>query len=230
MKAAVLAALIAAASAAAQTNYPPAPSRPPASAPRPAATAKAVPPAPAAPADPDQLLSQLEQTTAAVKSSLAMLRIEKWKAGSQQKAQLQANAESVRRNITAALPGMVQGVRGAPDNLGASFKLYRNVSALYDVFASLTEAAGAYGSKDDFRDLSQELQQLDTLRHSLGDRVEQLATAKEAELVRLRAQLKPAPAAAQPKKVVVDDNEPPAPKKKKKPAAAAAQSGTSPQP
>ena len=79
-------------------------------------------------------------------------------------------------------------VRSAPGNLGAQFKLYRNVGALYDVFFSLTEAAGAFGPKDDFQELSQEGQQLDTMRHNLADRVEQLATAQEAELGRLRAQ------------------------------------------
>ncbi len=226
MKGTFLAVLTLAALAAAQTSYPPLPPG------RTAAPTAAVasPAAPGAPVDVNQVLSQIGQTSTALNSSLGQLRIEKWKTGAREKDQFQANVDSIQRNLTSALPGMVQGVRSAPDNLAASFKLYRNVSALYDVLFSLTEAAGAFGPKDDYRDLSQELQQIETARRSLGDRLEQLATAKDAELVRLSTQLKQAQAAATPpKKIVVDDTEQPKPKKKKKPAGATAQTTSPPQ-
>ncbi|HYX68027.1 MAG TPA: hypothetical protein VE825_02755 [Terriglobales bacterium] len=224
MKGTLLAVLMVATVAAAQTSYPPPPpNRQPSPARAPAAAATS-----AVQADPNQALSQLGQTTSALDSTLGQLRIEKWKTGSQDKAQLQSNADSIRRNVTAALPGMVQDVRTAPDNLAPNFKLYRNVSALYDVLASLTEAAGAFGPKEEYHDLSQELQQIDAARRSLGDRMEQLSTSKDAEVVRLAAQLKQAQAAIPPKKIVVDDDEKPKPKKKKKPAGTTAQ--TTPQP
>ncbi len=222
MKGKFLAVLMLAATAAAQTGYPPPPPGPPG-----ASRQASVTPAPAnraAPIDPSQVLAQLGQTSAALDSTLGRLRIEKWKTGSQEKGQLQSNADSIRRNVTAALPGMVQDVRTSPDSLAASFKLYRNVGALYDVLASLTEAAGAFGPKEDFRDLSQQLQQIDSARHNLADRLEQLATSKDAEVVRLTTQLKQAQAAIPPKKIVVDNEEEkpkPKPKKKKKPSTTA---------
>lgn len=218
MKGTLLAVLMLAAVAAGQTSYPPPPpgSQPPAA-------------APTAQLDANQLLAQLEQTSAAINASVGRLRIEKWKTGGDEKHRLQSNADSIQRNISAALPGMVSAARTAPANLAAQFKLYRNVSALYDVFASLSEAAGAFGPKEDFQDLSQEGQQLDTLRRSLGDRLEQLATAQDAELTRLRARAAQA-AAAPAKKVIVDDNAPAKTfKKKKKPAGATAQNASKPQ-
>ena len=234
MKGTFLAILIMAASTWGQTSYPPpVPGRqsapPPAAAPtsNPAATAAA---AVAPQVDTNQLLARLGQTGSALNTSLAGLRIEKWKTSGQDKAQLQSNADSIRRNLNRALPGIMQDVRNAPNNLGPTFKLYRNVGALYDVLASLTEAAGAFGPQQEFRDLSQQLQQLDTLRHDLGDRMEQLSSTKDAEIVRLGAQLKQAQAAIPPKKVVVDDTEDkPKPKKKKKPSATTAQSNDKPQ-
>jgi hypothetical protein len=72
---------------------------------------------------------------------------------------------------------------------------------------------------------------LDKSLKALAERLDNLATSKEQEIVRLRVDLKTAQAAVPaepPKKIVVDDNEPakkPAAKKKpvaKKPAATTA--------
>jgi hypothetical protein len=108
-------------------------------------------------------------------------------------------------------------VSASPEDLAASFKLYRNLDALYDVFGSLVEAAGAFGSKDDFQSLSNDMTGLESARRSMGERMQKLAGAKEDELARLRTQVKTLSAAAPPpapKKIIVDDTEPP-----KKPAA-----------
>ncbi len=229
MKGTFLAVLMMAGLAAAQTSYPP---PPPARTPQPQATSTHTPPVAVAPqpqVNPNQLLSQLDQSSAALNASIAALRIDKWKTGSQEKAQLQSNADSIRRNLTNAFPTIVQDVRKAPDSLGATFKLYRTVAALYDVLAPLTQAAEALGPQNDFRDLSQQLQQLDNLRRSLGDRMEQLATAKDAQVAQLSTQLKQAQAAIPPKKIVVDDNEQPKPKKKKKSSSTTAQTNSKPQ-
>ena len=229
MKGTFLAVLMMAALAAAQTSYPP---PPPNRTPQPKATSTATPARPVVSqpqVDANQLLSQLDQTSGGLNTTIAGLRIDKWKTGSQEKAQLQSNAESIRRNLTTAFPTIVQEVRNAPNNLGPTFKLYRTVAALYDVLAPLTQAAEALGPQPEFRDLSQQLQQLDNLRRSLGDRMEQLSTAKDAQVAQLSAQLKQAQAAIPPKKVVVDDNEEPKPKKKKKPSSTTAQTSSKPQ-
>jgi hypothetical protein len=223
MKALVLAVLAVAVSVTAQTSYPPpppgrqnaAPAQGPVAAPN------------NAPVDVNQLLVQLDQTTSAVNGSVTKLKIDKWKTDSQSKGQLQSNAESISRNITEALPAITGAVRSTPASLGANFKLYRNVGALYDVFASLTEAAGAFGPKEDYQALAQELQQVDALRHALGDRVNDLALSSDTELAKLRTQVRQAQAAVPPKKIIVDNSDEPAkPKKKKKTSPSTAQNKT----
>ena len=89
---------------------------------------------------------------------------------------------------------------------------------------------GAFGSKDDLQSLSNDLSGFDGTRKQLAQRIENLSAAKEAEIVRLRTDLKTAQAAipaAPPKKIVVDDNEPPKkPAVKKKPVAKPEHAGT----
>src|ERR1700758_700913 len=161
------------------------------------------------------LLSQVEQAAQATAVDLAKLRIERWKADSSTKRQTQENVESVQRNLQNALPEIINQLRASPEDLTATFKLYRNLDVLFDVFGSVVESAGAFGSKDEFQSLSNDLTSLERSRRTLAERMENLTTSKEAELNRLRAQVKAqAPPPAASKKVIVDDTEPP-----KKPAA-----------
>ena len=86
------------------------------------------------------MLSQLEQASQAAQLDLAKLRIDKWKVDSGSKLQAQGNVESVQRNLQAALPEMIAELKASPENLNATFKLYRNLDALYNVFGSVTES------------------------------------------------------------------------------------------
>jgi hypothetical protein len=165
------------------------------------------------------LLSQLEQASQQTQLDLAKLRVEKWKTDSNNKRQMQANVESVERNLQSALPEMIGQLRMSPENLTATFRVYRNLTALYDVFAAVTESAGAFGTKDEFQSLENDLSMLERSRRAFADRMETLAGAKEVELTRLRTALQTGQGGAnpqQPKKVVVDDNEPPKKPAKKK--------------
>ena len=117
---------------------------------------------------------------------------------------------------------MVQQVRAHPGSVGATFKLYRNLNALYDVMSSLTESAGAFGTNEEYRALANDTSNLDTLRRSLADRVETMATFRDNEVAQMQARARAASAAAAaapPKKIVVDDNEAVKKSTKKKPAA-----------
>jgi len=158
------------------------------------------------------LLSQLEQTSQAVQLDLAKLRIEKWKTDANTKRGSQADADSIQRNLQNALPEMVGQLRNSPEDLGATFKLYRNLDALYDVFASVVESAGAFGSRDEFQSLQNDFSALERSRHAVADRMETLATNKENEVAKLRVELQNAQAAAATpapvKKTIVDDTEP----------------------
>ena len=170
------------------------------------------------------LLGQLEATSKTTQSDLVKLRIERWKTDKNSKEQALANVESIRRNLQGALPEIIAQLRAAPEDLPASFKLYRNLDALYDVLGNVVELTGAFGGKDDAQALGNDLNSFEGSRKEMASRIENLSASKEAEIVRLRADLKKAQAAAPaeaPKKIVVDDNEPPKPAPKKKPAAKA---------
>jgi hypothetical protein len=174
-------------------------------------------PPPAANAMPAALASDLDRLQSAASranSEIAQMRIEKWKTDSASKQQAQANAESLRRNLTSALPGLIDNFRAAPQDLGAGFKLYRNLNALYDVFASFTESAGAFGPRGDYEALVPPLNVIDSVRRDMGDDLETLTASNQTELNQLRTQVRTLQQAAAappppPKKVIVDDTQPP---------------------
>ncbi len=169
------------------------------------------------------LLGQLETTSKTTQADLTKLRIERWKTDNSAKKQAVADVDSIQRNLQNALPEMIAQLHNSPEDLPATFKLYRNLDALYDVLGGVVESAGAFGPKDDFQALSNDLSSFESARKQLAERLENLAGSKEQEIVRLRAELKTAQAAIPappPKKIVVDDNEPAKkPVVKKKPAA-----------
>ena len=79
------------------------------------------------------------------------------------------------------------------------------------MFESVAESAGAFGSKDEFQSLENDVSTFERLRRSVAERMETLAGAKEVEVTRLRAALQSAQAntpSAPPKKIVVDDEAP----------------------
>jgi hypothetical protein len=166
------------------------------------------------------MLAQLEQASQTTQADLSKLRIEKWKTDSNNKKQTLGNVDSIKRNLGSALPEIVTQLRNSPEDLAASFKLYRNLDALYDVLGSVAESAGAFGSKDEFQGLSNDLNAFERARRSFAERMESLTTSKEAELTQLRTQvrtLQAATPAPPPKKIVVDDDQPKKPVAKKKP-------------
>ncbi|MGD0213461.1 MAG: hypothetical protein ABSB87_09530 [Terriglobales bacterium] len=175
------------------------------------------------------ILAPLQQTAQNILSDLGKMRIEKWKTDASNKQQTLANVTSIQRNLQSALPEMITQLNNAPEDLGASFKLYRNLDALYDVFGSVVESAGAFGSKDEFQSLNNDMSGLESARRVFGERMQKLAASKEDELTHLRAQVKTLSAAPPPppKKIVVDDTEPakkpPVKKKVTKPKPAATQ-------
>jgi hypothetical protein len=167
------------------------------------------------------LLSQLEEASQSAQLDLAKMRVEKWKADSGTKRQAEGNSESIQRNLKSALPEIISELKASPESLTSTFKLYRNLDALYDVFESVAESAGAFGSKDEFQSLENDVNSFERLRRSVAERMESLAGAKEVEVTRLRAALQSAQAntpAPPPKKIVVDDAAPVKKPVKKKPA------------
>jgi hypothetical protein len=166
------------------------------------------------------ILSQIESTSKDTQSDLHQLRIDRWKTDKTTKEQALTNVDSIQRNLQAALPDILAQLRAAPENVPDAFKLYRNLDALYDVLGNVVELTGAFGPRDDAQSLGNDLNAFEAARRQMAERIDNLSTAKEDEIVHLRNELKTAQAAvpvAPPKKVIVDDTEPakkPATKKK----------------
>ena len=177
----------------------------------------------------NQLVANLQQTSQATQLDLARLRVDKWKTDGGTRQQTEKDAASVAQNLQLALPGMLENLKNSPENLALTFKVYHNLDALSDVFTSVVESAGAFGTKDEFQSLSNDLGAIQDSRRAFAGRMDKLANAKEAELAQLRTALQQARAEAAPKKTVVDDN---APSKKppvhKKPVAKPATPATTP--
>ncbi|SRR5712692_2965732 len=160
----------------------------------------------------NQLVANLQQASQGSQADLSHLRVEKWKTDSGTRHQTESDTESILKNLQNALPGMIADLKNSPENLALTFKVYRNLDALYNVFNSVVESAGAFGSKEEFQSLSKDLGAMEDSRRAFADRMDKLANAKETELGQLRVALQNARAEAAPKKVVVDDTVPP-PKK-----------------
>lgn len=161
----------------------------------------------------NQLIANLQQASQSAQDDLSHLRIEKWKADGGTKRQTESDTQSISRNLQNALPGMLSDLKNAPESLPLTFKVYRNLDALYDVMNSVVESAGAFGSKDEFQGLNKDLGSLEESRRAFAERMDKLSNAKETEIGQLRVELQNARAAIPPKKVVVDDAEPAPPKK-----------------
>jgi hypothetical protein len=172
---------------------------------------------PVAPADAllTNLLAQLQATAAKSDSDLGRLRVDKWKTEAASRQQAQATLTSVRRNLDYAIPELLQQLQSQPSSLAANFRLYRNLNALYETFSSLVESAGVFGATDQYSPLAADISQLDQLRHQFAERMDLLAAARDAELLRLRTQSPVTATKPAATKIVVDDNQPPAAAKKK---------------
>jgi hypothetical protein len=169
----------------------------------------------------NQLLGSLQQTSEAIQGDLSHLRVEKWKTDSGTKRQTQGDVESLQRNLQSALPTMFNDLKNSPESTPLTFKVYRNLDALYDVLGSVVESAGAFGSKDEFQSLNKDLGSLEESRRAFAERMDKIASAKETEIGQLRLALQTARAEIPPKKTVVDDTQPAStkkPPKRKKPA------------
>jgi len=171
------------------------------------------------------LLAQIQSAGRTTAADVSLLSIRRWKVASDTRNDAATKAEAIQRNLTTALPTIVAEVQNSPNDFAANFKLYRNLDVLYDVLASLAESVGAFGSKSEFETMAGDLDRIDKVRRTLGERLDALASSKDAEIAHLKTQLKATrttTASAQPKKVVVDDDDKKPAKKtvaKKKPPA-----------
>jgi hypothetical protein len=173
--------------------------------------------APPAGVDLTGVLAQVQQASSSANLNIAKLRIEKWKTDSDQKKQMQQVADSLQKNISNAIPGLIADVQNSRGSVLASFKLYHNLNVVYEFLVSLAEAAGAFGKKEEYEPLAADANALDSARQNLSIYIEQAANRLEnapraAANSGQSQQTSPVPG----RKVVVIDDEDTQPKKTKK--------------
>lgn len=166
------------------------------------------------------ILADIKRTSESTNLDLGKLRIEKWKVDATQKQQMQEIADSLQKNITMAVPGLITDAQASPGGVSKPFALYHDLNVVYDDLSSLAEATGAYGKREEYMPLANDVSALGGARRNLSNYIEQAASRLEKKAQQAappQAQAQPTPT---PKKIIIDD-EPPAkkPVKKKKPAA-----------
>ena len=135
-------------------------------------------------------LDKLQTASSQAAETIGRLNIGKWKASSEAKTAAKADVNSVQRNLTSAMPGMIAAVRAAPNDLNAEFKLYRNLNAVYEVFGIVVDATRLYGPRADYDALSEQMRTFESVRRKLGEGLEQLTAEAQHNLDQLRAQIK----------------------------------------
>lgn len=198
-----------------------------------ASTAQSGPAKPSIPPALSAIISDVQLTSSSTNTDLGRLQIDKWKIDGSQRQQMQQVAVSLKRNIASAIPGLISDVQAAPDSVSKSFKLYHNINVVYEFLNSLTEAAGAYGRKEEYDPLAADVAALDKVRQNLSSYLEQSTVALETQLSQTKAALAkaqtPPPAKVPPKKIIVDNGATAKKTTKKKPAAASTDTPNPPQ-
>ncbi len=173
------------------------------------AAAQSGPAKPSVPPALSAIVGEVQRTASSTNADLSRLQIDKWKIDGSQRQQMQLVADSLKRNITTAIPGLISDVQAAPGSVSKSFKLYHNINVVYEFLNSLTEAAGAYGRKEEYEPLAADASALDKVRQSLSSYLEQSTVSLETQLSQTKAALAqaqaPPPAKAPPRKIIVDN-------------------------
>lgn len=167
----------------------------------------------------------LQPTLSHISQVITSLNIARWKAPNEVRAATQQNADSIQRDLSGTLPGLLTAADAAPSQVSAVFPVYRNIDALYDVLLRVSETAGLAAPQQEMSDISSALQQLEAARTNLGNAIFTASKNNEATTIKLQAtvqqQATAAQAAATPAKTTVVDDGPvksTTRKKKKKPA------------
>jgi hypothetical protein len=185
-----------------------------------AAQPQAPAPKPAQAATPslDAIMLEIQQASQAANLDLGRLRIDRWKTDANQKTQFQQMADSLRKNLTYAVPDLLADVRSSRGSVSSTFKLYHNLNVVYEYLNTLVDAAGGMGKGEEYDPLNKDASDLDTARQHLSAYIEQAASSLETKAKAAAAPPAVATPQPTPKKIIVDDSPTPKPvttKKKK---------------
>ncbi len=153
--------------------------------------------------------SILRSSLSDVQSATADLKISKWKVPGDFRKATEQDVDSIQRDLGGALPGLLAKADAAPASVPASFAVYRNVDALYDVLLRVSQTADLGASSDEARGIASSLHSLESARRQLADSILNTAQRHETRLVALEAAARTANAAPKIKHetVVVDGPE-----------------------
>ena len=184
------------------------------------------PVAAAAPATPSTLL---QPALATVQSTLASLKLDKWKKGSV-RDEAGSNVEAMLRDLKSNVPALVSDADATPGSVSKSLPLIKHLDALYDVFLRVEEASRVSAPADQIDLLEQTLKTFGTARIAFYDSLQQSAAGQEKQISDLQATVKAHQSAVQEAKPLpaAAPCTPPKPTVKKKRAAPAKPPATTP--
>lgn len=157
----------------------------------------------------ESILLEVQQATQSANVNITRLRVDRWKAETAEKADLQHVADSLHKNITNAVPDLISDVRSSHGSVSSAFKLYHNINVVFEYLNQLTDAAASVGKKDEYDPLSADTAALDKARQHLSAYIELAAASLENKVRTAVAVATPTPLPqATPKKIVVDDDTP----------------------
>ena len=146
----------------------------------------------------------------AVKSAVAGVRLDKWKASGAVRDEVDANLGSIRRDMESTLPGLLATADAGGDSVSKMLPAYRNIEALYDVLLRVVVGARLGAPQPQTAALEAAMASLDGGRRALADRLQSSAAITEKQVMDLRAALKAVPPPPPPAVAL------PVPAKKKK--------------
>jgi hypothetical protein len=108
----------------------------------------------------------LNPTLSQINQTIAGLNISRWKAPGEVRSATQQNADSIQRDLSGTLPGLLSTADAAPASVSAVFPVYRNIDALYDVLLRISETAELAAPQNEISSLSSALGKLESAHRS----------------------------------------------------------------
>jgi hypothetical protein len=151
--------------------------------------------------------STVRPALAQVGQALGGISIRRWKAPNEVKSAADQDVQSIQKDLSGTLSGLLDQADAAPGSVPAAFAVYRNVDALYDTLLRVVLTANLAAPDNEVNSLQAALSSLESARGSLGDSILNTSQSQTAELVRIRTALSRAAVAPKPPvtTTVVDD-------------------------
>jgi hypothetical protein len=161
-------------------------------------------------------LQQVSISIAHLRRALDVVNVSKWKTPSDVRQTTASNVDSMQRDVSGTLPGLINAALADPSKVSAAFSVYRNVDALYDVLLRVSETAQLAGASRDAGLLEEQRALLENSRTQLGAALLTSAQAQEAEITHLRNAVVAATPPPPPSHTVIDDGPATKPKSTRK--------------